>query len=614
MNIFPCNKISESVFFFKKEINDRGIIIDFSKNFIRFGIEQRRDKTKSQEPKHWFTIDLSTAKSIGNDILNIPIFPNYVQCDWKDFFRDFVVEMESDDGIFATSPFANNAREKLKKSHIYNLIVAKGKYDDYIREDHKHLDVYEYNRIVSEYVDLLMWPKLPSILPPNKVGEGFLFENPEYELQRIVEGKIATHKMEEGLPELDTNITKKIQNYFLLKNSTISAYSNKYSQNSYMVFIALMALCSTVTIVTCIYGWSNINFFIRITLLVTISIVGILTLICFNKNAIKLKNYNLVFPRIFIALLISYSLISLSGDFVFSLFEIAPCSLSIFVVASCFLIVTVLWYDSVSHSPYYKIRSEWKELRRVSIKKKYNGRYFEKTCNFKIIPILSFSIFLSLVIGIIIQLTTYQSLLKTGNTLHTVTFSSEFKKIEHHITVTQLLIDNLEAYKRELITLPTQALDSMNICENREVQINTIKQQFNKCHKNRIIADLLTSVTKYRPKTEQRLINSIDSLLLLLHSHVYQHQNFVDKYSDTDSLLNLCYDKKYRDNCKSDIPIYNQFLKEKVSQDNVISIPIPCLDSNHLFPKLLVFHAFLAVLIAFVIQIVFTGKSITEPL
>jgi len=611
MNIFPCNKISESVFFFKKEENDRGVFIDFSKNFIRFGLEQRRDKTKSQEPKHWFTIDLSTTKSIGNDILNISIFPNYVQCKWKDFFRDFVVEMENNDGIFATSPFANNAREKLKKSHIYNLIAVKRKYEDYIKKDHKHLDVYEYNRIVSEYVDLLTSPKLPAILPPNKVGERFLFENPEYELQKISEGKIGILETgeETSLPELDTNITKKIQNFFLLKNSTISAYSNKYSQNSYIVLIVLMALCSTVTIATCICGWLNINFFICITILA----VGTTTLICFNKNAIKLKNYNLAFPRIFIALLISYSLISLSGDFVFSLFEIAPCILSIFVFASCFLIVTVLWYDSVSHSPYYKIRSEMKELCRVSIRKKYNGRYFEKTYNFKIIPIFSFSIFLSLFIGIIIQSVVFQPLLKTGNTLHTVTFSSEFKKIEHHITNTQLLIDNLEAYKRELVTLPPHTLDSMSICKNRAIQINTIKQQFNKHHNNSIMACLLTSVTKYRTKTEHLLlINSINSLLPLLHSHLYHHQNFVAKYSDADSLLDLCYDKKYRKNHKSDISIYNNFLMEKAAEGNIISIPY--LDKTHLFPKLLIFHAFLAVLIAFVIQIIFTGKSITEPL
>ena len=103
-----------------------------------------------------------------------------------DFIRDFVAEMENDEGVFASSNHVNEIRKKLQASDIYKLIAAKQRYEKYVK-DISSLDPYEYNRIVSEYTDLLMSPKLSAMLPPDKVGKDCLFENPEYELQKIIQ-------------------------------------------------------------------------------------------------------------------------------------------------------------------------------------------------------------------------------------------------------------------------------------------------------------------------------------------------------------------------------------------------------------------------------------------
>jgi len=244
-------------------------------------------------------------------------------------------------------------------------------------------------------------------------------------------------------------------------------------------------------------------------------------------------------------------------------------------------------------------------------------REIKRECNIKVTPILVFSLFLSLLIGMMIQLAAYKSLLDTENKLPQVTFSSNFTKIEHHKNNIQLLINDLESYKSEIIVTSTHKLPFDTLLRyNREKHIQTfftegsiIKKMY---HAN------MDSIFQAKDLISQ--INHIDALLPELHSRIIDLHHFTATYNNTDSLLKiitktcLLKDENYK--------IYSQFLRSDIKNKRghiaVFSwkpwINKDDVEQAYLFPKLLVIHAFIALLIAFIVNMIVSGKTVTEGL
>jgi len=717
METFPWNKLSESVFSFREDIAsyNKDIIIGFSANCIRFGIETKIEEVRAERtdedrnankkieednlqfplPKHLFTIDLSTPKTIGNDLLNIQCNEriNEFTLTKKELIEAFVSEMEKKDGIFAASTFANKAREKLLKSTIYKLLVSKQQYYIYIDSD-KHelnsLDDYEYNRIVSEYTDLLMTPELSSILPPNKVGKDFLFENPEYELQCIMqesarirkpeinkhrkwiipsfavvgvallfiirtnfelfgivqllllllsviiiafplllEGKIEEIEKpkiyrlllstlnsafslvfgkEKKKPKIHRNTRKKIQNFLFQKHSTITTYYTWTGKTLYCLTWISMAVWSIVFVTVCLSKNPQHCIFTSFIFL------GISIILLFAINAFFNWNSNSFFPRIIIAIIASWLLIGINADFVASQITLSHFNTRIAVITCFAIVILVLLKESKEHSPYYII---------------FNFREY----NWKVLPILFFSLFISIFIGIAVQLATVQPLIKANNVLPSVEFSADFAAIEHHKTHTQLLINNLRSYKSEVngqrktYKHRCESLESLTeiLCndsffqykqslEKINNQLDTIKKIDSLLNANDTIH--LTLTLKDKQKADSVLIDRIDSLLPLLHKNISHLNKFSSTYCNTDSLLKMACEKdsfKYQCQCNDSVifsDIYFHFLKSNI--DKIYCVPF--VGEHYLFPRMLLFHSFIVLLIAFVVQIIVSGKTVTEGL
>ena len=600
--------------------DDNYIVVTFEKECIRFSIN---NIPTPSDPKVFHqiypAISLLSPKETGNDISDvanakIAYLERLISIDkhpyCEDFpinknifpivFLEFISELEDEKSIFINDSNYECVKKKLHKSIIYRLLAAKLFYYKHIPYKRIPKESTEYNKRVTEYSDLLMDPKLTSILPPKEVGKDSFFHNPEYELQRIIDKNIDIQKEEQTETYIDPNVRKKIQNYFFRKHSTISAYYSRTGKIVYWIIWCIMIFWVCCVIGKCLCTSSTIDNY-KCLLYSGIAISGL-----FFINAFFNWNSNSFFPRICIALVAAWSLIVLSGDFVFS-HLLGKNSLVIWGIpaVSGLMILFVLLVECRAHSPYYP-------------KNPFNlfCCSFWKECNWKIIPILSFSLFLSLLMGMFIQLATFKPLLAAGNTLTQVTFSSNFNKIEHHKNNVQLLIDDLESYKSEIIVAKTHNVSNENLLYlQREKHIKTF---FN----DSIIKDLycVRMDSIFRIKALTIRMDSIDILLSDLHTRMINLHHFTAIYCNTDSLLRIISTESYYfKNTDSDSLFCECFLKNDSAKKDISCVPMPLswIDDGeqlYLFPKLLVFHAFIALLIAFIVQMIVSGKTVTEGL
>jgi hypothetical protein len=549
-------------------------------------------------------------------------------------FLDFVCELEQENSLFANEPAFKSTKEKLHKSTVYKLLTAKLAYHQYVIGSRIPKDSYAYNHCVTQYADLLMSPKLSSIFPPDKVGKGCLFENPEYELQRIMlkntcirKSKYNKHRLwvlplfakvaalcyfyldkywgaklfppvimalslliepvsKKKKRDIYINIRKKIQNFFFQKHSTTVAYYTWTGKILYWFTWMSMAVWSILFVCECLSENSKFG--------LIYSGIGIIILFVINAGANK--NSNSFFPRIIVAVIASWMLIGISDDFVASQINISVSKTITTIIVCLVIVVLVLLKESKEHSPYYLIFSF-------------------KECNFKILPILSFSLFMSIFIGIIVQLATFQSLIRTNNVLPSVEFSANFAAMEHHKTHTQLLINNLEAYKSELQhnrirneesdVRRCASLDSLGFLISKDSVFFRHKQ-------------LLVNITNHATIAKHR-IKSIDSLSFHIHNNIVSLNHFSVTYCNTDSLLKIvCQTDSFKFQGNDNL-IYEQFFKRDMKENKkdivCVQIELPC-DKKpyYLFPRTLIFHSFIVLLIAFVVQIIVSGKTVTEGL
>jgi hypothetical protein len=353
-------------------------------------------------------------------------------------------------------------------------------------------------------------------------------------------------------------------------------------------------------------------------------IIGYLCFFVFIGNAIFNWNRNSLFFRIIIALVASWLLIAISDDFVASQIFVSEIKLKWIIRLFPIIVVIILFLECREYSPYYLglrtilKRSFWKNIKRE--------------CNIKIMPILSFSIFLSLFIGIIVQFATFESLIKTNNVLPAVHFSTEFANMEKCKSNTQLLINNLEEYRNEIFILGLHQPEANKLLSKDSLLLKHIHNK--RIEAIKIVAmdtliswidktglDSLKAINNWENMAIVNNIKHIDSLLPELNKAIISLNEFNVKYHNTDSLLKVICDSLYSSSLNgTDSLIYGQFLQPKLNLLKKMEISNACIKLSffdkqfYLFPRTLVFHAFIVLLIAFIVQILVSGKSVTEGL
>jgi hypothetical protein len=607
MYYFPWIKEPNNEYVFYYDLNNGKhqekangyIVIRFADDCIRFYWHNTNFEDPTfPENQQIFSIELFSPKTIGNDILNIQeeqvrksIKQAQVNIDTNlitDFIREFILELENDEGIFATSSIVNKIRKKLHESIVYRLIAAQQKFHRTCKTG--FIDDIEYNKLIAEYSDLLMHPRLTTILPPEYAGKDKLLDNPEYELQQIFDKNPKTQNKqndtandtEDKISKLDINIyyvilvyytlipdwfniywkfsfvviitflyflkmfpikkpavnrdiRKKMQNFFFHKHSTVCTY-NSARRTIYCIIWISMLIWS---ILFAYINW-NFNDVCCKDYIAWFIITAILIFVCFLVNAFLNWNHNSFFPRISIAIIASWLLIAFSDDFIASQLFIDNFVWIPFTVS--IIIYLILYLESREFSPYY---CDLKFIHR-----KIFWKDIIKACNFKITPIFAFALFTSLSIGMIVQYAVFEKLIASSNVLPVVTFSKNFLALEAEKDSLQLLLlDN-----------------KLNSMERNEIQ-----------HK-------IVVLNNFRTK--------------------YSNTHFLLKVVCTNSSISLCCEDKR---------IYDKFFPQE-SLPAKVCMRITHIPGSYLFPRTLVFHSFIVLLISFIVQMIISGKTVTEGL
>ncbi|MDR2406554.1 MAG: hypothetical protein LBE13_00350, partial [Bacteroidales bacterium] len=593
MYYYPWIKETNNEYVFYYDLNKAKrlfIVIRFAEDCIRFyWYNTKLEDPAFPENQQLFSIELLSPKIIGNDILNIRDgIRKFIQKKEEitreeeitmenainDFIKEFALELDNDEGVFASSSIANSVKTKLQKSLIYNLIVTKQKFDRTVEAG--FIDDIEYNKLMAEYSDLLMHPRITTILPPEFVGADKLLDNPEYELQRIFDKKNKIHidknEDEEKISKLDItvyyailvyytlifdypiylkslilgiitfgyckfmvllpanschvlneNIRKKIQDHFFHKHAAICAYNTPENKIIYWFIWTLLFVWSALFVCFCIYFNGNyFDYFVASAFFV---------IIIFVSNAFANRNHNSFFPRICIALIASWLLIAFSDDFIASQLFIKDWLIWIMSIIVSTIICLILYFESREFSPYYCDLSQ--------ILTKYFWQNFRRNCNRKILPIFSFALFTSFLIGIIVQVVVFEKLIASSNVLPAVTFSENF-----------LALDTEKDSLQLLLLLDTTTLESN---QRKEIQYKIIE------------------LDKFRTK-----------------------------YSNTDSLLKVLCTNDSLSLCSKDKQIYDKFFGS-IPQKVCVKIKMPLIGDAYLFPRALVFHSFIVLLLSFIV-------------
>ncbi|MCD7908378.1 MAG: hypothetical protein LUH04_11990 [Clostridium sp.] len=515
----------------------------------------------------------------------------------KVFILNFISELEKEENTFNKSETVIRCKKKLHKSIVYRLITAKLHYYNYIFNNRIAKDAHSYNKITNQYTELLLERKLNSILPHNKVGKDSLFHEPEYELQKIMQYSRHLRKRQENywtktlsgiiigllltgviyivsqmydlLPILwlcppifilsillfqIPNVAKtcklastprtKIQNFFFLKHSIITSYYTDIGKWIFIFCSSLMAIWSIAAIYAGIY-FSEDNLFTK----EWFYYAALMILILFIINAAFNRNRNSFLPRILIALIAIWFTVAVNDDYVVSMIDIRSNESLIALIATIITISIILLYEIAERSPYYMSRRSFYLM--------------GKECNTKLLPILSFSFFFSILIGIGIQFITFPGLIKSSNILPTVTFNKELSEIEYLKYRTQYLIDNVEFLKSEINTFKIlkevnetrahsyEMKNEKNTTKNTPIDtdFSLVKNRLDNIRhlsentslltdSEKMFQHLISSLRNLNPKHIYNNYNPgiLDTLLLSLHHDIKEINTFSTLYFNTDSL------------------------------------------------------------------------------
>lgn len=301
----------------------------------------------------WFSFPfIDNVRS--NDSTNIyDRFVLFFQC----CFLFFVLDFENRESDFSKYPGYDDIRKKLRKSIAYKLLCAKIKFLSYLFEGNATRNNEEFAYKAGIYSDLLMDSSINEIIPPSYYNRSLWFYNPEVELERIVKKEIRGEK-ESSLQPLN----KKIRDFFYRKHAVISAAINPrycWTRPLYIVYLLITAIFSLYATFSNLFYDSNVYAIKAIAdfyfehfaywAWLSLGIIAILVILGITNS-----NLNVFMPRVLVAISIGWLTAFISEDLIKSQLEI-PLGLTIAAFGGVLFIVGILLFgEAKQHSPYYQ--------------------------------------------------------------------------------------------------------------------------------------------------------------------------------------------------------------------------------------------------------------------
>ena len=502
----------------------------------------------------------------------------------------FVYEFEDRGMAFGGSPIYDVVRDKLRESDVYNVLSAKLHYTMYLYDGkHYSRNQEKYTYYTRKFTEYLMNKRLNEVIPSDnynsfKEGQGW-FNNPEEELEQILE-RNRQHKCEGG-SILKEVLVSKIRRYMYSQHAIDRAMTTCCGKCLFWVAQVFMLLWSVAMVSSSAYlysgkwNWFYEDYWLIIiggTIVVLVIISGMIERI----NVIDVINTTL--PRIIVAeatawLTVGFASIVLNGmPWIIAKDTIFTTSIAVLIVVGA-----LVFGKSKQHSPYYK-----------------RGENITKA-----LLIMNHSFFFALALGCIFRFCFYDNLLRTNNVLSQENYREHFDAVNKHL-------QRLEDMEKSINEYCTFARDPKQYDEydNHNAIVKNIKRVAGETG----VFDFMLFACSIDTIVLTNGVNTICKNVSLINRIT---PNLIIEIRETkDYLTDICEEPlpdwaavNYKNNKYTNSEYVNDLIRDAEKQKCSILV-----GDKQLYPALLVFHALIVLVLAFVTQLFISDKAITEPL
>lgn len=501
----------------------------------------------------------------------------------------FIYEFEDRGKAFCGSTIYHEVHDKLRSSDVYNMLSAKLYYSLYLYDPlYCSQNQEKYTYYTQKFAECLMDKKLNKVISPDNYdninnGQAW-FYNPEKELEQILK-KNRKQGRKNGAT-LKEELVSKIRRFMYSKHAIDKAETSCCGKCFFWIAQVFMLLWSVGIMVSSIWldsgcwNW----FYEKCFFVVAFGIIFIIVIISGVYNG---KNViNSFFPRIIVAEATAWLTIGLANSVMKGMsWIIKDVKTVVFAIAVVLIVVgTVVFGKVKQHSPYMK------GVRNIA----------------KTFLVINHAIFFALVLGCFFRICFYDNLLKHSNVFSEVVYKNHFDAVEKY----QLRLENLEKSIHDYRSF-VSAMDSSSYMENHNVMVKNIKINASNSYvfnefgnsidtiTSKFCVDVIIANNEYKMN---RLMPELAREIIETKEHLMDNsfETLID-WATVNS------EKKIE---HSQSEFVSNLMNEVIEQKSSVLVG----NNRYFYPKLLVFHALIVLVFAFVTQLFISDKAITEPL
>ena len=571
-------------------------------------------------------------------------FVYFFQC----CFLHFVLDLENRDSDFSKSPVYDDLRKQVRASMAYRLLCSKIQYALYLLVGESHQSQDEYTFRTGRYAELLMDKKLNEVIPTTYYSERLWFYNPEIELGFVVRKNATVGKRF----QLEDHLLHSLRDFFFRKHAVLTAMrctGKNWLFCLYLVYIILITLFSLFATVCLLHFNDGRSLGIPVYLFYDYfsywQWVPALAFVILAVLSVYNNSITVFMPRVLVALSIGWLTAFISEDLIKSQLEIKASTASVACCAVLFLISILLFGEARQHSPYYlKVKSFFSSLR--------------FSPSWKLAPIIVHSYFWALCLGAIMQFSLYEGLLKNSEALPEIVFEDTFDNAELYVMHLDNFKDALTTYREDLdgvfleaalsgIVRGSSSLEfikaepyhdenfrirassKVGMINDRRIKIDSVVLQLHGDLGNfefstkpysktiSLVESLVVCVNEFQQSLSQksfyenvyRQLTCVDALIDATEEEIQNVMSFISDNEKYETLISWSCNPVME---KSGMMNMGDLLKYNAIREHYFTRKIG--DSKYLFPRMLIFHALIVLIIAFVGQLIVSDKSVTEPL
>ena len=590
----------------------------------------------------------------------------------QECFLYFILDFENRSSDFSLSPFYDKVRDKLRKSFVYRLLCAKIHYTIYLFEQGEPGSQDEYTYKTEAFARLLMDGEINKFIPPSyysgSKGIAWFF-NPEEELEHIV-----ARNSENKNTKLKEAFLLDIRDFFYRKHAVISAVTiqcacwSKPLYFVYRVFVLLFSVYATFCYLFYDTEKPVVDFFFKnysIWACLSLGLIAIQWILLLMNN----KSLNVFMPRVLVALSIGWLTAFISEDLIKSQLEIPLSLTSVALLVVLFIIGVLLYGEAKQHSPYYKLLQRHSSPSSKKLFPVILHSYFWALVmgtamqlyiypglleNSKALPEIVYEDTFDDAENYVIRLDNFKDALSSyRQDLDEMYVKTTISGVESSASALTFLKADMRYSNRELEKIRLRRLskfqhikqiydDIYSINSTKQVRLDSVVSIKVKDNRDLYLIGSIDSIRYGRvnyyeitdglnqlsesassfdknlsPLQVDRSVNSqlacLDEIIDATEEEIQRIKLFVSDNNKYEQLIQWSSNEMhpYGDGITVDEILKNEAIQKHYFVRNV---SFGWSDRHPIFPRMLILHALMVLIIAFVGQLIISDKSVTEPL